>query len=196
MVGILIIGTQMGLPGMAGVCNTELSGKDNTMECARGLWYLWMIGAPVLNLFVALTAMMYPIYGERLKQVIAKQGEIQKVIPGTKAFKGVASGATAGATESQMVVVAADAVALMGVAKKEEGKGSMVEEEGRWTIGTKCVTSMGDGIVLEMRQEGNDTGKNYTWYKIELIKWKLAYDCKVIVYVVTDHRDEKNTCSR
>jgi hypothetical protein len=196
MVGILIIGTQMGLPGMAGVCNTELSGKDNTMDCARGLWYLWMIGAPVLNLFVALTAMMYPIYGERLKQVIAKQGEIHKVIPGTKAFKGVARGATVGATESQMVKVAADAVVLIGVAKKEEGKGSTVEEEGRWTIGTECVTSMGDGIVLEVRQEENDTGKNYTWYKIELIKWKLAYDCKVIVYVVTDHNDEKITCSR
>ena len=87
-IGIILIGSVMGLPGIPGVCNTQVAGNDNSMECARGLWLLWIIGSPVLSLFVALTAYMYPIHGDRLRTLIKQQGKTQKVIPGTKAFKG------------------------------------------------------------------------------------------------------------
>jgi hypothetical protein len=59
----------MGLPGLPGVCNSQLAGKDNSMDCARGIWYLWIIAAPLLNFIVAITAMMYPIYGKLLISV-------------------------------------------------------------------------------------------------------------------------------
>ena len=65
MVGILLIASQMGLPGSPGVCNSELAGKDNTMECARGLWYLWVVVAPCMSFMIALTAWRFPIYGQR-----------------------------------------------------------------------------------------------------------------------------------
>ena len=104
----------------------------------------------------------------RLKQVIARQGETQRVVPGTKAFKGLVNSQFYPQPNAMTLVTAT----IVG--------GGVVE----WVVGMACNTIMGKGVVLERREgsEGSEGGRSY---KIEL-EWVLAGECKVFLYTTAD----------
>ena len=90
LITILILIPVMGGLGTSGMCDTRLAAKENPMECAWGVWGLLAVVRPLMSAGVLFGAYMFPVRGQRLKDLIAKQADLHKAQPGTKACSEVA----------------------------------------------------------------------------------------------------------
>ena len=53
----------------------------------NSLHFLWIAVHPALAAMIAVCVYMFPIHGDRMREVIAMQGGVQKAVPGTKSHK-------------------------------------------------------------------------------------------------------------
>ena len=75
------------LVGEDPVCDTRLAAKDVSQTCVDVLWYSFLIGLPLIKCVVFVLVLTHPIRGERLVQLIRRQGEHHQAVDSLGAYK-------------------------------------------------------------------------------------------------------------